>query len=245
MPERTPQTRRRRSGILLAAAFAIGLPLPAPLAAGARETVVDQSQVGLVIHGSIGQEPARALKIAAVRDDPDSDGLLYVITDPDGQNPLCGMAADGKPVEALPLAGTWNPRMDWSPEGLTFACTNGVLAKCIRWGYAPWARRPGVDMRALYQTCLRMARADYCGDGVPHTEEGTPINLWDIAGIQNPDKIDGMTFEAAWGPNGAVAIARTRWPQDLAYVQTHCPDRLQVNDARSEGALLYNDSFPR
>lgn len=238
---------RGRLGAIVCTLSAASAALAAPVGAGAGagETVVDRSMVGLVIEGAVGQGPRRVLRIGAVRQDPDSDGLLYQIADADSGRPLCGRGADGSPVEALPLAGSWDARMDWHADGLTFACTDGVLAKCVRWGYRPWAERPGVDMRALYQTCLRMVRADYCGDGVPHTEEGTPINLWDIAGIQTRDPADGMTFEAAWGPEGALAIARTRWPQGLAYVRAHCPDRLEQAGASGEGALIRNESRPR
>ena len=122
---------------------------------------------------------------------------------------------------------------------------DGVLAKCVRWGFAPWVKRESADMRALHQTCTRMVRADYCGDGVPHTKEGTPINLWDTAGINVRSNTPGMAFEAAWGPHGALRIERSRWPDGLDYVRRHCPERLAENGARDDGALLFNESFPR
>lgn len=50
----------------------------------------------------------------------------------------------------------------------------------------------------------RMARADYCGDGVPHTKSGTLIDLYDIHGIQTVVPNDGQTFEAGWNEDGAV-----------------------------------------
>lgn len=49
-----------------------------------------------------------------------------------------------------------------------------------------------------------MARADYCGDGVPHTKSGTLIDLYDIHGIQTVVPNDGQTFEAGWNEDGAV-----------------------------------------
>lgn len=98
-----------------------------------------------------------------------------------------------------------------------------------------------------------MVRADYCGDGTAHTKDGTTINLYDRLGIQKPDVSPGMQFEAAWGVNGAEYISHMRWPEDLAYVQRVCPERLasapepqsmtpkQVQQ-RFPKALVFNDS---
>jgi len=52
-----------------------------------------------------------------------------------------------------------------------------VIAKCYRWGYRPWVTGYG-DLATMHWTCTRLARADYCGDGVPHTRNGTTINVW-------------------------------------------------------------------
>jgi hypothetical protein len=36
-------------------------------------------------------------------------------------------------------------------------------------GYKPWGHAPeGTSLAAYYQTCVRLVRADYCGDGVGH-----------------------------------------------------------------------------
>jgi hypothetical protein len=204
-----------------------------------------QDLVGLVIEAGVEGGASRNLRIEAVRDDPDSNGLLYIVADDATGEPICGRLADGTAVEALPLEGFWDTRMAWWPEGLTFACTDGILAKCVRWGYAPWTEMPGVDMRALHQTCTRMVRADYCGDGVPHTVEGTPIDIWDNAGINVRDNAAGMMFEAEWGPDGAKRIERTRYAHEMPYVLEHCPDRLAINGASGAGALIFNESFQR
>ena len=47
-------------------------------------------------------------------------------------------------------------------------------------------------------------RADYCGNGKPHTRDGTRIELWDREGIQVDTSEPGLTFEAAWNEDGAV-----------------------------------------
>jgi len=183
--------------------------------------------------------------IEHVEEDPHSDGQLYVVrvVDESGTYGLCP-GDDGGNLSAIPLDGRWDEAGDWHEDGMTFACHNGVLAKCVRWGYAPWGEREGADLRAYHQTCSRMARADYCGDGVPHTQNGTLINMWDAIGIQKSDPDDNLAFEAAWTPDGAINIERTRYPEDMAYVQQHCPERL-AGGSMTGDALLWNESVPQ
>jgi hypothetical protein len=63
----------------------------------------------------------------------------------------------------------------------------------------------------LHQTCTRLARADYCGDGVPHTENGTLIDVFDPAGIQVGVDDPALSFEAGWSPDGAVCVSAPRF----------------------------------
>lgn len=177
--------------------------------------------------------------------DSNSDGMLYfvsVVTDQDRQ-PLCP-GEDGEMLSAIPLQGSWDTFGVWSPEGTTLACHNGVLAKCVRWGYAPWSSQDGISLRDHHQACSRLARADYCGDGVPHTRDGTLINVWDALGIQLSETSDELVFEASWTPEGAFNIQRTRFPEGMAYVVENCPERLAGGGYSGE-ALLWNESVPR
>lgn len=184
-------------------------------------------------------------RIDEVQADPTSDGHLYTVSivDAQGDRPLCP-GNDGMNKSALPLEGRWDAAGQWHPDSLTFACHDGVLAKCVRWGYAPWAEHDGQSLRAHHQACTRMARADYCGDGVPHTQNGTLINLWDNLGIQASEPGPELAFEAAWTPDGAFNIERTRYPEEMAYVIEHCPDRL-AGGAVTGKALFWNESVPR
>ncbi len=133
-----------------------------------------------------------------------------------------------------------------------------VLAKCVRWGYKPWKTVQGRSLRDFHQACTRMVRADYCGTGVAHTQEGTQIDVYDQLGIQKRVNNSGMTFEAAWNPNGAVAINRTRFSKTLAQIQQDCPERLRpfqsdIDRDSSKAlsklqqyapkAIVFNDSF--
>ncbi|MBV9202478.1 MAG: hypothetical protein JOY83_22635 [Alphaproteobacteria bacterium] len=106
----------------------------------------------------------------------------------------------------------------------------------------------GVSLAPYYQACVRLVRADYCGDGVGYTRNGTPIDVFDAIGIQRDEIAPGMTFEAAWGPDGAVCVRHPRLeelPNPETLVQ-QCP-RLAgyVGERCDEAAraLLFNRSF--
>jgi hypothetical protein len=125
----------------------------------------------------------------------------------------------GNPVKALALPDVWDPntgaKIEPRPSGaVTFACKNAALAKCVLFGYRPWASKNGVSLADYHQACTRMVRADYCGNGQSHTVSGTPIHVLDQLGIQNEDPVMSYAVEAEWGPNGAVCLnpGNTRLP---------------------------------
>ena len=170
--------------------------------------------------------------------DPTHSGSTYLysldqyVADTGSWQAACGADADGRHV-AIPLAATWNTHGDRveSSALFTFACTTGVIAKCYRWGYRPWLTGYG-DLAAMHWTCTRLARADYCGNGVPHTHDGTWINVWDTLPAPGPIQRHGgllpplgMTFEAGWNTGGAVCLSRARWLLDDTLADL-CPDRL-------------------
>ena len=103
--------------------------------------------------------------------------------------------------------------------GFSLTCTSGAEGKCILFGYRPWETREGMPMRDLHQACIHLLRADYGGDDRPSTRNGTLINLYDRFGIQDPGQAAGMTFEAAWGPEGAVCVAHPRIPDTVTLDQ--------------------------
>ncbi len=99
---------------------------------------------------------------------------------------------------ATALAGTWD-RTGQRRGGIsrdprfTFACTNGTIAKCTRWGYRPWARaiktgdttQTPVSLADYHQACVRAATADYCANGHSFTKNGTLVDLYDYQPFQN------------------------------------------------------------
>jgi hypothetical protein len=158
---------------------------------------------------------------------PAGDVYLYNISVYDVINnvtaPLC--TVNGAAAPAVPLVNHWNPvtgdRVD-DATVVTFACRGGALEKCVTWGYRPWASSVRCDpvtavcapvsLKEYHQACTRMVRADYCGDGVPHTVNGTKIHVLDERGVQAADPNVTYAVEAEWGPDGAVCLnsANTR-----------------------------------
>ena len=140
----------------------------------------------------------------------------------------------------------------------SMSCLSGVEAKCLRWGYHPWRKAPigGESLAAHFETCIRLARADYCGNSHPTTRDGTSIDIYDRVGIQQrTPNLATYAFEAGWGPSGAVCVHHARIPENLALgeLSKSCP-RLKdapVGAACDEalaiklGALIVNRSVER
>jgi hypothetical protein len=175
------------------------------------------------------------LAIAFVRDE---DGVpLYEIRA--GSASVCDEVAMFAP-------GVWAPDGSHAAsDGVTVACRSGVIAKCAIWGYAPWATSDEVHV-----ACTRMARADYCGDGMPWTRTGTLIDVADPEGIQSLAGGEAMTFEAGWDEDGAVCVRATRYDVvglDGELVVPPCwaslPRCDDVDGAFAEGALVANGAL--
>ena len=140
-------------------------------------------------------------------------------------NPLC-YDTHGLATEAILVGSVWSSvtasRIHEASEGLvTFACRDAAIAKCVEFGYRPWAEVEGVSLSDLHQSCTRMVRADYCGDSVSHTLNGTGIHVVDQVGIQSVDPDVSYVVEAEWGPDGATCLnsANTRLAGEVAGCQ--------------------------
>jgi hypothetical protein len=218
-------------------------------------TVVPQEALpGTVLSIGDGSGRQRHVRIDAVEHDPkDPSGevILYALSEQDAATgewrSACQPDPDGRRL-GFPLAGAFTPHMQHvdMPGRFLITCTGGAEGKCIRFGYKPWQQAPdGSSLAAYYQACVRMVRADYCGDGVGHTRNGTPIDLFDRIGIQQDEPAPGMTLEAAWNPDGAVCVAHTRLPdvQSMAELGVLCPARVAQPCTETVPALLYDRSF--
>lgn len=161
--------------------------------------------------GKSSTNVAVTLRIDAVGagSDANADLPLYTVTYQTtlGWLPLCGVDLTG-PIQAVAVPGVWTTRgSDAAAYGdagtaFTFACRGKTIAKCVELGYRPWL---GTDESLDMQACVRTLRADYCGDGVPHTVDGTLLNLYDVDGIQ----LDTETWfpEAEWSEAGATCVS--------------------------------------
>jgi hypothetical protein len=212
------------------------LTVPLACAAiGCRHLPAGPIGAGTVLTARNEQGATMTLRIDAVEKDtrdPDGDLFLYEasVRDPaDGSwKPFCLPDRDGR-NRAIPLQGSWDATRNHVPSAtvITFACTNGAIGKCARFGYKPWKTVQGISLADYHQACVHMVPADYCGDGRSHTREGTQIDVFDRLGIQKRDPTADMVFEAAWSPRGAVYVSKPRYGgENLEQLVAECPDRL-------------------
>jgi ADYC domain-containing protein len=123
---------------------------------------------------------------------------LFTFT-PGALTPVCeGGESKGKAMCRVPL-----------PEKYSTA------ADCISWGYDP------TNSTHLFNTCIRMARADYLGLGTSATRPGVHIQPYTGTGGDQPACSEnpgccGGCFEASWDESGAVCIDHNRVSEVLA-----------------------------
>jgi len=119
------------------------------------------------------------------------------------------------------VRGFWDGRGQFHDDGksLTLSCdagaagpqsphADGALTSCLQRGYLPDTHRKEL------LACIRAFRADYCGDGQPHTLSGTLLKIHDLTiNKMTPDQCGdlGLTFEASWSEEGAVCLSHERW----------------------------------
>ncbi|HZH76712.1 MAG TPA: ADYC domain-containing protein [Archangium sp.] len=209
--------------------------------------------IGTELVGNLGDGKTVRLRITATSPapTPNEDLSLYQVEfrgDDEQWYPIC-RDASGNALLALPVAGTWDYRQGVpgggskleDPDRFTFACQGGAIAKCVQWGYRPWAHLNGVALAPYHQSCTRLVRADYCGDGKSYTQEGNRINLYDSLGIQRDT--ENWVFEAEWDEGGA----RCFYPLNRSHAGLPCYDsRVDTfcgqNLSPSRGVLLRNET---
>lgn len=189
---------------------------------------------GVILTMGDGTGRQRHIRIDGVEHDPrDPPGelMLYSLSEQEQAGGewrnVCQPDAEGRRM-GFPLAGAFTQTMQHIdvPGRFLITCTGGAEGKCVRFGYKPWRQAPdGSSLAPYYQACTRLVRADYCGDGVGHTRNGMPIDIFDRIGIQRDETAPGMSFEAAFNPEGATCVAHPRLPDadSLDRVTAMCP----------------------
>jgi hypothetical protein len=197
-----------------------------------------------------------SVRIASVQqdvDDPDIWWHRFQVPGENGWQALC--EPDGQGLSrGFPIAGSFSAdgRYESAPGTLSLTCSSGAQGKCVRFGYAPF--KYGADGRPLhdhYSACLRMVRADYCGDGRATTRDGTAIDIYDRVGVQQAESGADFRFEAGWTADGAVCVHHPRIAEhlDLNSLAQQCPhlrdalgETCTEAEAGRRGAILFNRS---
>jgi hypothetical protein len=94
----------------------------------------------------------------------------------------------------------------------TIGCAGSAAAKLRLLNYGPQSDFDGQGNPASVaqrQAALKMLTADYCGNGVSYTQNGTPLQYEDAAGTVSLIGTQGAT-EAVWTSSGALCLDTTR-----------------------------------
>ena len=171
---------------------------------------------------------ARGQKLAALQLEESSPERGSVGTN------ICKMRSDGS-TWLIPMVGRWSieGKLNRAASGATLACASGALGKCAGWGFPPWVAKDA------FSACVRMVRADYCGDGRSHTRAGVLISFEYPAQAT----IGNRRFEAFWGADGAHCVETTRVPELFAVddLLNQCHDRL-IGNLSLHSCKLVNSS---
>jgi len=154
-----------------------------------------------------------------------------------GWVPYCEPDRAGRRL-AFALPGRWRDggagTFVEDPFDFTLTCSGGSNGKCAGMGYTPGTRTPeGESLTPWFEACVRMLRADYCGDGRSYTEPGVPVEHGDRAGRRGHRHPHRMAFEAVWGRHGAICVRRPRDRARISLPQlaARCP---RLADATGE-----------
>lgn len=190
-----------------------------------------------------------------VSDSPNVRGVFACQVDVQDGPGICDNPIDPRRPDPDPthhrgvtiVRGAWDNSGAWKDDGktVTLSCdaaanpnaqtegADGAITKCARqWHIGPEASPNG------FLACIRMARADYCGDGFPHTFPQTDVHVMtpvDPPTARDHFCSDPYCYEGSWSKDGAVCIARPRWNGDGMGFE-RCKDQfVQVGDQYCRG----------
>ncbi len=176
-------------------------------------------------------EPTYKTQINSNATYPNSDIHFYKVqirnkTDSSKWDDLCQSGGPGN--KAIFMQGYFTPegRYVKSSQYMGVTCWDGTAAKCMRWGYRPWrslynSKFGNIPLEKTWLSCVRAAKADYCGNGESYTDVGKQIDIWDRYGfIKKFGEVDGWidssgralaySDESAFDENGAGCLVRER-----------------------------------
>ncbi|MDC0722090.1 ADYC domain-containing protein [Nannocystis bainbridge] len=91
---------------------------------------------------------------------------------------------------------------------LTIACAGSAAAKMRLLGYGP---QSSATTPAQRQATLKMVTADYCGEGVSYTQNGTEVHWANAGGTVAPGSTAELgDVEAVWNEDGALCLGSPR-----------------------------------
>jgi hypothetical protein len=168
---------------------------------------------------------------------------------------ICGSTSQD-PIGVAIVGGYWDSSGKFQPDSglVTLSCnaegspgekqlpwTDGAISRCLR---DPRYEPDDTDGDKNLTACIRMTRADYCGDGKSYTYIGTNIDVHDDKKHmkeynKNKECGDGRCFEASWSERGAECVAHTRWKDvDITKICQQNP----FTDSSQAGVLCRSDS---
>ena len=212
--------------------------------------VSDTAFNGSDMDAVLGDNSTTSVHIASISED-DVDGMLTYEIESNGSN-ICGESG----AKALLVPGRWNyltGGLTEDADHFTVACRGASIAKCAEWGYRDlghWNEVNGgssheISLKHFHEACVRMVRADYCGDGHSHTMNGTLIDVYDTANIQTVST--SLAMEAEWSPSGATCVKHVRWVSAAdgdveSYIKSHCDSVWAGSDRPTENAACGSSS---
>jgi hypothetical protein len=181
---------------------------------------------------------------------------------------ICGVDPQGASIKGFPLAGRWDTTQGTATGGsyiadatrFSIACRGAAIAKCAELSYKPWQTKQQctswgecstISVQPLHQACVRMVRADYCGNGDSHTVVGTEIDMFDGLGMKDADPTATWDLEAEWTPSGAQCVKHARWVSvdnvdTERYIQDYCPAKYAFEgsgvDCGTEDSTFFIDN---
>jgi hypothetical protein len=164
-----------------------------------------------------GADPISAYALAYV--DPDDGRLVNVCPNASPNETAVTILGDTVYEDGPHL---FIEELDWA----TLACMGNAAAKMKLMSYSRYGSFDQAEpaTEAQRRATVRMLTADYCGQGVSFTAQGTPLDWQNAVGTVTPEHDPNPSWEnveAIWDENGALCLSAPRLAT-LAEVEVYC-----------------------